>query len=336
MLSSTVENASSSNHFCSILPKDAKTKDSKIPKLSLEKEIQIKNTNLALINKDLSNDKVNMNDEKITKDLKINSQEIADNTFIQDLFKDEKSLLNIESNNLEFEPKQNDESKQFKDVPKLKDVSKSKKVQVELSQFNSKKSIKSIDQIQFNKKILESNDKKESIKLTKNKTNKINKHSKMKRTSSPTPEAFYDFLNESECQKTHSKTSTCESKFSFCYPSKTKIQKSDTSTKKCINEHMNYETPKISLKFQKCDPKKDGKPYQIYSHDLFEALEEHELRLLKGRKIKARNNTICKKTQLNKESCNQSKGDFYTKHCQCIYIRMFVCMLMLSELKFEN
>ena len=178
--------------------------------------MQTRNTNLA--NEDKNIDTKNEKDKDI--------ETIPKDTINKNLIKDEKIKI-------ETKPQKNNEFKKFE------------KVEAKLSKVDSKAS----------KKVVKSLDPKVSYEMTKNKTNKLNIHSKIKHTSDSTPKAFYNFLTSNtklDCQKQQSKKSFGESKFSFCCPSKTKIKKSDVSTRKCNNQVINCEIPRISLKFQKC------------------------------------------------------------------------------------
>lgn len=277
---------SQTQEVCNIIEKNISSSDvnnmqpesSKIKNTIFFEKMQISSENSSIINLDLNNHVVATIHENVievpTNLLKVVS-DISSN-------KDKNKFNDKDEQNMNTAIYQTNESKKFDEI------SKSKRISNKMSSISS----------ETLEKIIETglnglNDSKEFCDDTKDKTNKQKKHSKIKSTSSPTPEAFYDFLTSDNhlhnSKGVQLKTHEQESKFSSCCPSMIKTQKSNISTKKHDIQSMSNQRPKISLKFQKCDPTHLGQnAYKIYSHDLFVALEEHELRLLKGKKVKAK------------------------------------------------
>jgi len=225
---------------------------------------------------------------------------------------DKNKLIDKDEENMDIATNKTKESK------KVKNISKSKRANNKMSSV----SLESLEKI-LETKLNNLSNTREVQKNTKTKTYIRKKSSKIKKTSSPSPEAFYKFLTSDSdlkiVEKVQSKMDGQESKFSCFYPSIAKTQKKNNSYKKQNIQSINNHLPKISLKFQKCDAKQlEESTYKIYSEDLFLALHEHELGLFKGKKIKEKNDNAIKECQLNNKIRKDRKRHSKKLQSSCI------------------
>jgi len=276
-------------------------------------ESKVDSVNSPMVSQDL-NDHVQFVQQEITTKVS-SSSPTKSSTKISDipLDEDKTKLIDKDEKNMNITTNKTKESKKFEDI------SKSKRVNTKMSSVSSE----SLEKV-LETKLNSLSNTREFQKNIKNIKNFRKKCSKIKQTPSPSPEAFYKFLTSDsdfkKLEKVQSKMDGQESKFSYFYPSMTKTQKSNnTYIRKENVQSINNHLPKISLKFQKCDAKQlEESTYKIYSEDLFLALHEHELRLLKGKKIKEKNDTTIEECQLNNKIYKDRKRHSKKLKSSCI------------------